>query len=55
MVDSIKVYCKTKESFGWPDDPQEELPSTPGVGPTTAGPFESEITSLVSPATIMDK
>ena len=23
MIDSIKVYCKTKESFGWPEDAQE--------------------------------
>ena len=23
MVDSIKVHCKTKESFGWPEDPHE--------------------------------
>jgi E3 ubiquitin-protein ligase UBR4 len=25
MVDSIKVFVKTKESFGWPDESQEEL------------------------------
>lgn len=25
MVDSIKVFVKAKEAFGWPDEPQEEL------------------------------
>ena len=25
MVDSIKVFVKTKEAFGWPDEPQEDL------------------------------
>ena len=23
MIDSIKVFCKTKENFGWPEDVQE--------------------------------
>ncbi len=31
MVDSIKVYGKTKENFGWPDDPPDEFPSTTGA------------------------
>ncbi|XP_064423992.1 E3 ubiquitin-protein ligase UBR4 [Latimeria chalumnae] len=26
MVDSIKIYGKTKEQFGWPDEPPEEFP-----------------------------
>ena len=25
MVDSIKVYGKTKEAFGWPDDADDQL------------------------------
>ncbi|XP_033099816.1 E3 ubiquitin-protein ligase UBR4-like [Anneissia japonica] len=33
MVDSIKVYGKTKESFGWPDDPPEDFPATTGQPP----------------------
>ncbi|XP_071948294.1 E3 ubiquitin-protein ligase UBR4-like isoform X1 [Antedon mediterranea] len=33
MVDSIKVYGKTKESFGWPDDPPEDFPVTTGQPP----------------------
>jgi hypothetical protein len=38
MIDSIKVYCKSKEVFGWPDDLQDEgiPPSTPT--PTTVPP-----------------
>lgn len=24
MVDSIKVFVKSKEAFGWPDEPQDE-------------------------------
>uniref|UniRef100_UPI00358DF698 E3 ubiquitin-protein ligase UBR4 n=1 Tax=Myxine glutinosa TaxID=7769 RepID=UPI00358DF698 len=31
MIDSIKIYGKTKEAFGWPDDPPDEFP-----GPTSA-------------------
>lgn len=27
MVDSIKIYGKTKEQFGWPDEPPEDFPS----------------------------
>ncbi|XP_043276539.1 protein purity of essence isoform X5 [Venturia canescens] len=52
MVDSIKVYGKTKDAFGWPEEP-EEIPagqSTPA--PATAGSSvnnENEST-LVSPA-----
>ena len=36
MVDSIKVYTKTKEAFGWPED-NEEFPeaSTTPKTPTT--------------------
>ncbi|XP_028343585.1 E3 ubiquitin-protein ligase UBR4 isoform X5 [Physeter macrocephalus] len=27
MIDAVKVYGKTKEQFGWPDEPPEEFPS----------------------------
>ena len=27
MVDSVKVYVKTKEAFGWPED-NEDFPET---------------------------
>lgn len=26
-MDSIKIYGKTKEQFGWPDEPPEDFPS----------------------------
>ncbi|KAM8927577.1 E3 ubiquitin-protein ligase UBR4 isoform 2-T2 [Pelodytes ibericus] len=26
MIDAIKIYGKTKEQFGWPDEPPEEFP-----------------------------
>lgn len=28
MIDSIKIYVKTKEAFGWPED-QEDFPEPP--------------------------
>ncbi|XP_056641011.1 E3 ubiquitin-protein ligase UBR4 isoform X2 [Diorhabda sublineata] len=33
MVDSIKLYGKTKDSFGWPEENDENVPST-GTGNT---------------------
>ncbi|TRY87094.1 hypothetical protein DNTS_009169 [Danionella cerebrum] len=27
MLDSVKIYGKTKEQFGWPDEPPEDFPS----------------------------
>ncbi len=47
MVDSIKVYVKTKESFGWPEDSEDfPDPSTtvtkPTVTTTTPGFMMSE-------------
>ncbi|KAM5126070.1 E3 ubiquitin-protein ligase UBR4-like, partial [Mantella aurantiaca] len=27
MIDAIKIYGKTKEQFGWPDEPPEDFPS----------------------------
>ena len=46
MVDSIKVYTKTKEAFGWPDDATEQthgpttesLPEQPGIPVTQEKP-----------------
>lgn len=26
MIDAVKIYGKTKEQFGWPDEPPEEFP-----------------------------
>ena len=55
MLDSVKVYTKTKEAFGWPDDPQEEIPSTPGLGTAAAVDTETEIVNSVPPLTAIDK
>ncbi|XP_011314104.1 protein purity of essence isoform X2 [Fopius arisanus] len=54
MVDSIKIYGKTKDAFGWPEEP-EEIPA----GQTTPAPVvpgssitnENE-TAVVSPASL---
>ena len=39
MIDSIKVYCKTKENFGWPEDANEAATQgtdqTPETRPVT--------------------
>ncbi len=51
MVDSIKVYSKTKEAFGWPDDPPDDFPSATGTNlpsSTSASPA-NESESIVSP------
>ncbi|XP_074621519.1 E3 ubiquitin-protein ligase UBR4-like isoform X3 [Acropora palmata] len=55
MLDSVKVYSKTKEAFGWPDDPQEEIPSTPGLGPAATVDTETEIVNSVPAMTAVDK
>ena len=31
MLDSVKVYVKTKEQFGWPEDESEEFQTAEGV------------------------
>jgi len=31
MLDSIKVYGKTKEQFGWPEEPPEDFSSSTSV------------------------
>jgi E3 ubiquitin-protein ligase UBR4 len=36
MVDSIKVYTKTKEAFGWPEDSDDSSDSTANKTPTSA-------------------
>ena len=39
MIDSVKVYVKTKEAFGWPEEPDEfPEPAVPSkVTPPSAG------------------
>ena len=56
MLDSVKVYSKTKEAFGWPDDPQEEITSTPGtLGTAATLDTETEIINSVPSMTAVDK
>ena len=57
MVDSIKVYAKTKEVFGWPDDTHEEYSSTSTAATTSSSTVvqEKEMITCVTPATPFDK
>lgn len=41
VVDSVKVYGKTKEAFGWPDDIDEELPTVSLPNEPRAPPVSS--------------
>ncbi|XP_012287187.1 E3 ubiquitin-protein ligase UBR4 isoform X2 [Orussus abietinus] len=59
MVDSIKVYGKTKDSFGWPEE-SEEIPagqSTPAPTAASASTTNDSENTVVSPAplTSIDK
>ena len=38
MIDSIKVYGKSKETFGWPDDGEEQLAAGMTPESTAGGP-----------------
>lgn len=57
MVDSMKVYTKTKEVFGWPDDPQEEFASSGGSGMAAPASVvqDKEMITCISPASPFDK
>jgi hypothetical protein len=59
MIDSIKVYCKSKESFGWPDDLQEEGIPPPTPTPSTAPPISpftqnSEVLTSAAPLSLRE-
>ncbi len=62
MLDSIKIYGKTKEQFGWPDEPPEDFPSaavnnvcSPNLNQSN-GTGESEITSpITTSATVLER
>ena len=53
MVDSVKIFIKSKESFGWPDDADEALEASAAVrsqAPATALPtsdVESPVTNAI--------
>lgn len=57
MVDSIKVYARTKEVFGWPDDPHEEYSSTSTATTTATSNViqEKELIPCTTPASPFDK
>ena len=55
MLDSLKVYCKTKESFGWPDDAHEEIASAPVLGTGAFTTTETELVNSAAPMTSFDK
>ncbi len=52
MVDSIKVYVKTKEAFGWPED-TEDFPETTTTKLTTSltsnGMIAGDAENVISP------
>lgn len=53
MVDSIKVFTKTKEAFGWPEEPDEfvERMMSKTTPPATVAPssLDSETTMSTIP------
>ncbi|XP_006813837.2 E3 ubiquitin-protein ligase UBR4-like, partial [Saccoglossus kowalevskii] len=57
MLDSIKVYGKTKEAFGWPDEPPDEFPSVTGTNlPTVTTSTDTEVAvTLPLPLTSLDR
>ena len=54
MVDSIKMYARTKEAFGWPDEVQDDLPSTPNMGVVSSVP-EKDLVTCSAPMTAVDR
>jgi hypothetical protein len=63
MVDSIKVFTKTKEAFGWPEEPDEfteQSAPKPTPSVVSALPNNSEMDTVTSalaymPLTSADK
>lgn len=51
MVDFIKVFVKTKESFGWPEEPDEFLESQTQKSLTSSGGMNSADSEVVPSAT----
>jgi E3 ubiquitin-protein ligase UBR4 len=52
MVDFIKVFVKSKESFGWPEEPDEFLDSQTQKSLTSSGGMamgETEVVPSVAP------
>ena len=56
MVDSIKVFTKTKEAFGWPEEPDEfSEQSAPKPTPSvaSASPSNTEMDTVSSSLAFM--
>lgn len=49
MVDSVKMYMKTKELFGWPEEP-DEFPDPPVQNKVTPPPTAGNALSTESEA-----
>lgn len=49
MVDSIKIYGKTKESFSWPEDGTENVPNISSLPYTFQNISDLEVISLALP------
>ncbi|XP_046612558.1 E3 ubiquitin-protein ligase UBR4 isoform X2 [Neodiprion virginianus] len=59
MVDSIKIYGKTKDAFGWPEEPEEissgqSAPAVAATGVSTSNETENTVVSP-APLTSLDK
>ena len=48
MVDSIKIYGKTKEVFGWPDDISEDLATSPSSVTATTSSNGQKLESVAA-------
>ena len=56
MLDSVKVYVKTKESFGWPEDSEEFLDSASATSTkvqTETTPTTSLVTGEMDTSSVM--
>lgn len=56
MVDSMKIYGKTKDAFGWPEENEDALSSTSVPQPNTANQTEHDTnSSSQTPLTSLDR
>ncbi len=60
MIDSIKVYCKSKEAFGWPDDLQDEgiipppTPTPTSIPPVSPFTQNAEVLTNTAPLSLRE-
>ncbi len=59
MIDSVKVYVKTKESFGWPEEtdefPETMAPKVAASIPTVSSSESDPVQAVPLPLTTADK